>query len=187
MKIASLKSFAVSYLTPVLLLILARGAVAEPRYIPSGSMEPTLKINDRLLIEKITPRLNGIKRGDIVVFDLPNSHLKDSSPVQQFLHWQGLSEPFPLIKRVVGLPGESIAVDKGQVMINGRALDERHYAASRLLYQMAPVKIPAGHVFVMGDNRNNSADSHVWGTLPLENIRGKALVRLWPPTQDGLN
>ncbi len=168
----------------VLLTSFSRAAVAEMRYIPSGSMRPTLEVNDKLIIEKISMRAQEIARGDILVF-----RSVDAPPLktlwQQSLHVLSMDGNTPLIKRVVGLPGETIAVSEGTVFINGEPLKES-YINEPPFYEMAPVKIPDDHVFMMGDNRNNSADSHVWGPLPIENVIGHALFRFWPPHRAGL-
>ena len=123
-----------------------RTFVAEARYIPSTSMLPTLKINDRLLIEKIGYRFTSPERGDIVVFS-PTEALKE----------QGYDDAF--IKRVIGLPGETIQVRGGVVTVDGQPLLE-NYLADEPNYDFGPVKVPEGHYLVLGDNRNNSYDSH---------------------------
>jgi len=143
-----------------------RTFVAEARYIPSTSMLPTLKINDRLLIEKIGYRFTSPERGDIVVFS-PTEALKE----------QGYDDAF--IKRVIGLPGETIQVRGGVVTVDGQPLLE-NYLADEPNYDFGPVTVPEGHYLVLGDNRNNSYDSHYWGFLPRENIIGRAAVRFWP-------
>jgi len=143
-----------------------RTFVAEARYIPSTSMLPTLKINDRLLIEKIGYRFTSPERGDIVVF----------SPTET-LRKNGYDKAF--IKRVIGLPGETISVSGGVVTVDGQPLLE-NYLADEPDYDFGPVTVPEGHYLVLGDNRNNSYDSHHWGFLPRQNIIGRAAVRFWP-------
>ena len=143
-----------------------RTFVAEARYIPSTSMLPTLKITDRLLIEKIGYRFTSPERGDIVVFS-PTDALKR----------QGYDDAF--IKRVIGLPGEVIKVTGGVVYVDGQPLSEQ-YTADEANYDFGPVSVPDGHYLVLGDNRNNSYDSHYWGFLPRKNIIGRAAVRFWP-------
>jgi signal peptidase I len=143
-----------------------RTFVAEARYIPSTSMLPTLEINDRLLIEKIGYRFTSPERGDIVVFS-PTEALKE----------QGYDDAF--IKRVIGLPGETIQVRGGVVTVDGQPLME-NYLADEPNYDFGPVTVPEGHYLVLGDNRNNSYDSHYWGFLPRENIIGRAAIRFWP-------
>ncbi|PIQ28577.1 signal peptidase I [bacterium (Candidatus Blackallbacteria) CG17_big_fil_post_rev_8_21_14_2_50_48_46] len=180
-----LKEVSTSLLVPVFLVLMTRGAVAEPRYIPSGSMEPTLQLQDRLLIEKLSPLLGAPKRGEIVVFEHPTQSLASENLWQKFARWQGYSQTPPLIKRVIGLPGERVAVKGGKVWINRQPLDESAYQPETPAYEMAELTVPPGQIFVMGDNRNNSWDSHLWGTLPLEKVRGKAVFRFWPLQRSG--
>lgn len=171
----------------LVIALITRGAIAEPRYIPSGSMLPTLEINDRLIVEKISNYTHNLDRGDILVFYPPSDEpLMENDPdfVKGSLRWLGLTGEDAYIKRVVGLPGETISVSNGQVFINGEPLEEP-YIKEPPAYQMAPLKIPEGNVFMMGDNRNNSADSHVWGPLPIKNIIGHASFRFWPPKRLG--
>ena len=148
-----------------------RTFVAEARYIPSGSMEPTLEINDRLIIEKITYRLRKPERGDVVVF----------SPTET-LQQQNFRDAF--IKRVIGLPGEEIEVRGGRVIVNGQALREK-YIEEKPEYDYGPVVVPEDQYLVLGDNRNNSYDSHYWGFVPRDNLIGRAAVRFWPPNRLG--
>lgn len=147
--------------------------VAEPRFIPSNSMEPTLHIGDRLLIEKVSYRFHGPEPGDIVVFQPPPQ-------LQQY----GYTGKQAFIKRVIGLPGDTVEVRNSQVLIGGEPLQEP-YIAEPPAYALPPITVPGGTVFVMGDNRNDSNDSHVWGFLPIENIIGPARLRFWPPARIG--
>ena len=148
-----------------------RTFVAEARYIPSSSMEPTLLINDRLIIEKLSYRFTEPERGDVIVFN-PTESLK-----QQDFH-----EAF--IKRIIGLPGEKVLVSGGKVYIDNQALQEK-YIEEKPEYDYGPVTVPKGQYLVLGDNRNNSYDSHYWGFVPKENIVGRAYVRFWPPQRIG--
>ncbi len=154
--------------TIVLSLVLAGGArqvLAEPRYIPSESMLPTLEVNDRLLVDKISYRFHAPMRGDMVVFNPPaalEAQYKDA-----------------FIKRVIGLPGETVEVKSGKVYINQKPIVEPYIKASPE-YTMAPIVVPNDQYFVLGDNRNNSYDSHYWGYVPQEKIIGRAMVRTWP-------
>lgn len=150
-----------------------RHFVAEARYIPSGSMEPTLQINDRLIIEKLSYHFHSPQRGDIVVF-WPTDRLKEETP--------HLRDAF--IKRVIGLPGETVEVRGGRVYVNGQPLREE-YIAAEPQYQWGPETVPPESYLVLGDNRNNSYDSHYWGYVPYENIIGRAVVRFWPPKRVG--
>lgn len=173
----------------LLIALFTRSAIAEPRYIPSGSMQPTLEINDRLIVEKISNFTHPIQRGDILVFYPPEEEYQaphqDPSMVNDALRWLGLTGEEAYIKRVIGLPGETVAVQNGKVLINGKPLNHESYIKEPPAYDMAAVKVPPGHLFMMGDNRNNSADSHVWGTLPIRNVIGHASFRFWPPQRLG--
>lgn len=148
-----------------------RAFVAEARYIPSGSMEPTLLINDRLIVDKLSYKFNSPQRGDIVVFD-PTETLQK----------QNFHDAF--IKRVIGLPGDKVEVKGGRVYINDKALREK-YIADEPNYQYGPVNVPEGQYLVLGDNRNNSYDSHYWGFVPRNKVIGRAVVRFWPPNRIG--
>jgi signal peptidase I len=153
-------------------LLLAFGIrqfVAEPRYIPSESMVPTLEINDRLMVEKISYLFNPPERLDIVVF-WPPDRLKELNPTLK-------NDAF--IKRVIGLPGDKVEVKNGKVFVNDVALVE-DYIAAKPNYQWGPQVVPENSYLVFGDNRNNSYDSHFWGYVPRENIIGRAAFRFWP-------
>ncbi|MCT7967240.1 signal peptidase I [Laspinema sp. D1] len=143
----------------------------ETRYIPSASMIPTLQINDRLIVDKLTYKFNLPERGDIILF----------SPTQ-FLQEQNFTDPF--IFRIIGLPGETVEVINGQVKINNQPLEEP-YIAEPPTYQYGPSTVPENNYFVLGDNRNNSYDSQYWGFLPKENIFGKAQTIFWPLDRRG--
>ncbi len=149
----------------IILALGIRTFVAEARYIPSGSMLPTLEINDRLIIDKLGYKFTDPKRGDVVVFS-PTDALK-----QQY------KDAF--IKRIIGLPGETVEVKSGQVIIDGETISE-NYIAEEPQYNWGPQTVPENSYLVLGDNRNNSFDSHSWGFVPHENIIGRAVVRFWP-------
>lgn len=159
----------------ITILVLALGLaffirtfVAEPRYIPSGSMLPTLEIGDRLIVEKLSYYSHPPQRGDIIVFAPPPQ-----------LQEQGFEPDQAFIKRVIGLPGNTVEVKNGHVFIDRQLLTE-NYIAEAPNYPMSPMVVPPGQFFVMGDNRNNSNDSHIWGFLPRANIIGHACFRFWP-------
>jgi signal peptidase I len=135
--------------------------IIEARYMPSGSMLPTLQINDRLLIDKTAYRSQHPQRGDLVLFQ-PTEVLRQQNFKDVFL------------KRIIGLPGETLAVKDGLVYINGKPLQEK-YIEERPQYNFGPVVVPANQYFVLGDNRNNSYDSHYWGFVPRELLVGKAI------------
>ena len=152
----------------LILALLIRAFVAEPRFIPSDSMVPTLQVGDRLVVEKISYYLHPPEFGDIVVFDPPAQ-----------LQAQGYTKEQAFIKRVIAQPGQTIAIRDGKVYVDDQPLTEP-YIAEPPNYRMKAVQVPDNTVFVMGDNRNNSNDSHVWGFLPTKNIIGRACVRFWP-------
>ena len=154
-----------------ILAIGIRACVAEARYIPSESMLPTLEINDRLIIEKISYRFRKPERGDVVVFS-PTDALKE----------QDYKEAF--IKRVIGIPGDIVEVKDGEVFVNNQKLTE-NYIKEPPVYQYPPTEVPEERYLVLGDNRNNSYDSHYWGFVPLQNLIGRATVRFWPPNRLG--
>jgi signal peptidase I len=126
------------------------------------SMTPTLEDEQFLVVNKLGYRLHEPQRGDIVVFRDPRSSDRK------------------LIKRVIGLPGEMLEIRQGQVFVNEYPLDEP-YIQSRGRYSTSPAPVPSGQYYVLGDNRNNSSDSHNWGTLPGNEIVGKAWLSYWPP------
>ena len=154
-----------------------RSFVAEARYIPSGSMLPTLHIDDRLIIDKISYRFSNPVRGDIVVFN-PTAQLEKEKFKDAF------------IKRVIGLPGDRIDVKDGKVYINDKVLTEK-YLDEAPAYNWSSTEltpdgiVPEGHYLVLGDNRNNSYDSHYWGFVPRQNIIGKATNRFYPVDRAG--
>lgn len=152
----------------LILALLIRIFVAEPRYIPSDSMIPTLHTGDRLVVEKVSYWFHPARRGDIVVFNPPAQ-----------LQSMGYRQSQVFIKRVIAQPGESVSVKNGRVYVGDRPLIE-DYIAEPPAYQLKPVTVPAGSYFVMGDNRNDSNDSHVWGFLPQKNIIGRAVLRFFP-------
>lgn len=150
-----------------------RQFVAEARYIPSGSMLPTLQINDRLIIDKLSYRFNNPQRGDIVVF----------APTEA-LEKQNFHDAF--IKRVIGLPGDKVQVKGNRVYINDQPLRENYIGKEEApQYEWGPQVIPPDSYLVLGDNRNNSYDSHYWGFVPRDKIIGRAVVRFWPPNRAG--
>ncbi len=148
-----------------------RTFVAQGVYVSSGSMLPTLEVNDRLMVDKLSYHWSNPERGDIVVF----------SPTEE-LKRRNLKDTF--IKRVIGLPGEKVEIKEGRVYVSERLLQEK-YIDEKLVYQWGPVTVPSNSYLVMGDNRDNSYDSRYWGFVPRNNILGKAVVRYWSPERLG--
>ncbi|MEO1619605.1 MAG: signal peptidase I [Cyanobacteria bacterium J06632_3] len=153
----------------IVLALGIRQFVAEARFIPSESMLPTLKVDDRLVIEKISYHFNPPKRGDIIVFRAPQEALDAAHSTTNDAY----------IKRVIGLPGETIEIKDGKVFVDGDALQEEYIQAPPV-YTWGPNTVPEGEYLVLGDNRNSSSDGHVWGFLPEDSIIGRAIVRFWP-------
>jgi signal peptidase I len=168
----------------VFLALGIRTFIADSRYIPSGSMLPTLQINDRLIIDKISYKFSDPVRGDIVVF-YPTAQLEKELKADGEKKFK---EPF--IKRVIGLPGDRIDVKRGLVYINGKVISEK-YLGEPPAYRWSSTQVvpdgivPTGHYLVLGDNRNNSYDGHYWGFLPKDKIIGKAVIRFWPINRAG--
>jgi signal peptidase I len=159
----------VELLAWVALALALRLWVVEPRWIPSGSMLPTLQLQDRILVEKVRPRLGQpLPPGTVVVFRPPAA-----------LVAAGYDPAAALIKRVVAGPGDQVEVRAGQLLRNGVPVDP-DWAAEPMAYQLAPFVLPADALLVLGDNRNASLDSHLWGPLPRQQVIGTAIWRYWP-------
>lgn len=139
-----------------------RPVVASPVFIDSGSMIPSLQIYDHLLINKLADDFSPPERGDIVLFEDPSGG------------------PIPLIKRVIGLPGETLEFRSGDLFVNGELVEEPYVNEATPPTSLVQVRIPEGHYFVMGDNRGASTDSRVFGPVPKEDLIGEALFRFWP-------
>lgn len=157
----------------LVLAFVIRTFIAEPRYIPSDSMLPTLEQGDRLVVEKVSYHVHPPQKGDIVVFEPPWQ-----------LQQQGYQKDQAFIKRIIGTPGDIITVADGTVYINNQPLFE-DYIFEAPHYNLPPLKVPLGQLFVMGDNRNNSNDSHIWGFLPERKIIGRAIFRFFPVNRMG--
>ena len=137
-------------------------------YIPSGSMEHTLEIRDRVLVNKLSYRLHEVNRGDILVFERPAE--------------DGEGGTRDLIKRVVGVSGETVEGRDGGVFVDGRRLAEPYLADNVTSGSFPAQRIPPGHVWLMGDNRSNSRDSRSFGAVPESEIVGRAFIRVFPLT-----
>ena len=162
----------------VLLALMLRWLVLEPRWIPSGSMLPTLELQDRILVEKIRPKLaqqqqHPLGLGRVVVFSVPDALIA-----------AGYAPNTALIKRVVAGPGDVVEVKEGALWRNGIQVDEP-WRSEPMNYAMAPIQVPTGSLWVLGDNRNASLDSHLWGPLDQERVIGTAVWRYWPINRFG--
>jgi len=162
----------------VLVALLLRWLVLEPRWIPSGSMLPTLQLQDRILVEKLRPRWaelhhQSLPLGSVVVFAAPPRLVE-----------AGYDPNAALIKRVVGRPGDALEVRDGVLLRNGQVVSEP-WLDTPIDYSLPPVTVPENQLWVLGDNRNASLDSHLWGSLPQDRVIGTAVWRYWPLSRFG--
>lgn len=164
------KEYAKSILIAIVLSLIVRAAIVEAYYVPTGSMLPTIVENDRLMSNKFIYWFTDPKPGDIVVF---------KPPVQ--VH----TEAPRFLKRVIAVGGDRVEVKYGVVYRNRKPLIEP-YIKDMPDYTMSSFIVPDGYVFVLGDNRRNSYDSHMWGFLPEKNITAKVMFRFWPITRIGI-
>ncbi|MDP8992533.1 MAG: signal peptidase I [Actinomycetota bacterium] len=175
----------------VLIAFVLKSLIAQAFFIPSESMRPQLEVSDRVLVSKLSYRLHDPRRGDIVVFDCPPSRCgqggDDGSGVSGLIRSLGralgLAQPSSqeLIKRVVGLPGETVEARGGQVYVDGRRLVEPYLPPGTATSALAPTRVPEGAVFVLGDNRSFSTDSRVFGPVRRSSVVGRAIGTVWPP------
>ncbi len=163
------------------LALVIKAFVLQAFFIPSLSMAPTLEVGDRVLVNKLAYRIGDVSRGDIVVFERPASETASNIP--------------DLIKRVVGLPGESIVIEENQVFVDGAALPETYLPAGTVTTtttsplkctRIEPCTVGDGQVWVMGDNRTDSKDSRFFGPIQESSIVGQAFVVVWPLNRLGL-
>jgi signal peptidase I len=182
---------------PILLVIalvlafLLRTFVVQVFFIPSGSMEPTLLIDDRMAVEKLTYLVREPRRGEIVVFEGEDGDGPDDGTVGRVVRGAGQflgivpANARDYVKRVIGLPGDVVEVRRGTVLVNGVALDEP-YVVYEDRSDFGPVTVPVGSVFFLGDNRPNSADSRsALGFVAREAVVGRAVVIIWPLSRSG--
>jgi len=156
------------------LALVLRTWVVEPRWIPSGSMLPSLQLQDRILVEKLRPRLGlPLRPGTVVVFHPPAN-----------LVAAGYDPRAALIKRVVAGPGETVAVQDGHLLRDGVTVSP-DWTPATMDYSQEINTVPPGQLWVLGDNRNASLDSHVWGPLPQDEVIGTAIWRYWPLNRFG--
>jgi len=190
--VAILKETVETVFIVLVLVILIRNFLGEPRWIPTASMRPTLIEGDRLIIEKVSGFFSTPKRGDVLVFYPPTEELNQSL-WSKFTRLVGyFNSDTAYIKRVIGVPGDKITIkDRVGVFINGKLLKEPYKLETvqqicRPGLYCGPMVVPKNDYFMMGDNRGNSQDSRFWGFLPKDRIIGKAYFRFWPVNRIGL-
>jgi len=174
----------------VVVSVLLKFFIAQAFYIPSRSMVPQLQVDDRVVVSKLSYRLHTPRRGDIVVFDAPPSeqgaHARNRNPGIRAIRSVGeaigvLQARTEFIKRVIGLPGETVEGRDGHVYVNGDYLYEPYLGHGVPTGSFGPVKVPRGQLWVMGDNRDESRDSRVFGPIRSAKVVGRAIWRIWPP------
>ena len=153
-------------------VVLIQMFVFKTFFVPSGSMEPTLQPGDRVVVSKLD---HNYQRGNIVVFNTPPGEVKACGP----------SDANQLIKRIIGLPGETISSRGDQVLINGQPLPQPWFPAAPLGQPIKTTDIPKNEYYVMGDNRAHSCDSRYWGPIAKQSIIGKVVFRIWPVSKMG--
>jgi signal peptidase I len=177
-------------LVALALAILLKTFLVQAFYIPSGSMLPTLEPGDRVLVRKVlyTPG-----RGDIIVFEDPEGRPgPDRGLVGGFVHWLseavGIARPEDddFIKRVIGLPGETVELRDGRLFVDGIRIAEPYLEGEPDTRDYGPVQVPSGALFVLGDNRLHSSDSRFGlGFVPVDKVVGRAFLIVWPPSRVG--
>ncbi|MGH2811855.1 MAG: signal peptidase I [Actinomycetota bacterium] len=188
-----LKELPILIVVAFAIALLIKTFLFQAFFIPSGSMENTLLVGDRVLVSKLSYRFGEPRRGDILVFRGPESFTppaQDRGPIGNFLHSVAVglglrSSEQDFIKRVIAVEGDEVEVKDGSVFVNGNRLRERYLHDRAPLacsgQFCGPLEVPDNEVFVMGDNRANSRDSRVFGPIDESDIVGKAFVLIWPP------
>jgi signal peptidase I len=175
----------------IIIAVVLRAFVAQAFRIPSASMEPQLLVGDRVVVSRLAYHAHDPRRGDVIVFDCPpaagcDDHPNDALPVraaktlaEALLLRQPDVEEF--IKRIVGLPGDTVQGRDGHVWVNGALLVEPYLPRGTVTSDFGPITVAKDRLWVMGDNRGNSADSRVFGQIDQGTIVGRAILRVWPP------
>lgn len=170
----------------LIVAVLVKSFLIQVFWIPSGSMKDTLQIGDRVIVNKLAYRVGEPSRGDVVVFE-PETLERESLVTKvsrNLLESIGLRTPqSDLIKRIIGLPGETVELHDNQVYINGAPIDEPYLPPNIRNDDFGPEVVPASHYFVMGDNRSSSRDSRVFGPIAGDRIVGRAFAVVWPPSR----
>ena len=167
-KKSTVREYAESLISALVLALIVLTFIGRAFEIPSSSMFPTLQIGDRIFVNRFVYRFSVPKRGDIAVFVYPEDKKKD------------------FVKRIVGLPGETVQIREGHILINGKPVSNPSPIVSNTYYGAGyygtqQVRVPEKAYFVLGDNSGNSKDSRYWGFVPSKNLKGKAFAIYWPP------
>jgi signal peptidase I len=158
----------------VLVSLLIRTYVFQTFFIPSGSMEPTLKVGDRIVVSKLSVEFGTIHIGDILVFRAPAA-----------VRTQCGDDVADLVKRVIGLPGDHLTSKGNTIYVNGSPLNQPWTHSEPIGKAIGNVTVPKNHYFMMGNNESDSCDSRFWGTVPRSDIIGKVFLRIWPLSRIG--
>ena len=199
--VAYFRETAETLIVALLIALVIRAFVMQVFFIPSESMLPTYEISDRLIVDRLSLGIPNpfydMNDSPIFLFNVPNPLYNTNFPLSNIRYiWKFLNPnrfdvivfKYPkdpigtrrdFIKRLIGMPGDTVALKNGVVIINGKPLIETH-SMYQDNFNMAEIKVPQGHYFMMGDNRGNSADSRFWGFVPKDNIIGRAFLRIWP-------
>jgi signal peptidase I len=174
----------------VVIVVVTRWLLVQPFYIPSGSMLPQLQLQDKIVVSRMSYRLHPVRRGDIVVFVAPPQvRISQPDPNRSLVVRAGryvgerlglASNTDDFIKRVIGLPGDTVEGANNHVYVNGRLLLEPYLPPATVTTGFPPQKIPDGQLWVMGDNRTNSEDSRMFGPIRQDTVVGRAFLRVWP-------
>lgn len=178
-------------LAALVVAVLIKTFLVQPFFIPSGSMIPTLEIDDRVMVSKVNGLVSDVERGDVLVFENPYRIIEEESipeaVVRSVLEALGVrtSTYEDLVKRVVALGGETVEIRDNQVLVDGVAIAEPYLNSGTKMPNFGPQVIPDGHLFMMGDNRNSSSDGRVFGPIPEADVIGEAMFRIWPLSRLG--
>jgi signal peptidase I len=185
------KELPILIVVALVVAVLIKTFLVQAFFIPSASMRDTLLEGDRVMVNKLAYRFGEPARGDVVVFDSPLEEHDDGENllgaiVRNVGEALGVSTPdTALIKRVIAIGGDTLEVKGNTVFINGTAIDEPYLTRPIGMPDFGPFEVPIGHIFVMGDNRNQSEDSRRFGSVAETDIIGRAFVRVWPPGRWG--
>lgn len=178
-------------LTALVIAIVIKTFLVQPFWIPSESMLPTIEVNDRVMVNKLAYQWGDPDRGDVVVFRDPGEpEIDESIPeavIRSVLEAVGVRTRGrdDLIKRVVGLPGETVSIRDNHVLIDGQPIDETYLSSTSAMPDEGPFDVGSGEVFVMGDNRQFSFDSRRFGPIPHDDLIGEAFLTIWPVSHFG--